>query len=101
MSQKMAVFKRIPEPVLLQRFTHRGWFMGLVPIYLGEIETGCPVLAVRNWVPEVAFDLGSLLFELFCLAADVVIPGVEFEFPIKITGRLDGRPLLGAKGGQR
>lgn len=97
----MAVFHRIPEPELRQRFSHRGVFMGVVPIYLGEIETGCPVLAVRNWVPEVAFDLGSLLFELFCLLADLAIPGAEFGFPIKITGRLDGHPLLGAKGAPR
>lgn len=94
----MAVFKRFPEPELSERFTHLGWFLGFVPVYLGEIETGCPLLAVRNWAPEFLLDLGEFLFGVFCLAADVAIPGMEFGYPIKITARLDGRPLLSARG---
>ena len=48
--EKMAVFKQIPEAEIRAKFTHVGWFVGLVPVYLGAVESDCPDVVVRNWV---------------------------------------------------
>lgn len=91
----MAVFQHIPPDQLRAHFRYRGWFLGLVPVYVGEVgHPQGPNVAVRNGVPEWALDLAHVLWGAFVSVAGLVNPmAYQAPFPIKITGRLDGRPF--------
>lgn len=91
----MAVFQHIPPDQLRAHFRYRGWFCGLVPVYVGALRgVDGPNVAVRNGVPEWTLDLAHLAWGAFCHVAELLNPeAAQVGFPIKITGRLDGRPF--------
>ena len=69
-------------------YTHKGWIFGVVPVYLGNLESGAPNVEVRRWVPEWWFDLWAAMFDLFTMVACAVNPWFEPMFPIVETGEL-------------
>lgn len=82
----MSIFHPIPRAQLGSTFTHTGWFVGLVPVYVGNLEAEAPTVAERNGVPEWCFSLAELLFDAFCMASQAVNPAFVPAFPILITG---------------
>ena len=52
----MAVFKRLSPGFIQQRFTHKAFFIGIVPVYI-NLDTAD--LAVRNGVPEWTLDVAE------------------------------------------
>ncbi len=87
----MSILHRIPPAELERQFTHRGWFLGLVPVYLGDLDSDGPLVAERNWVPEWWFTLAEGLFGLFCTACLAVNPAFEPLFPILNTGPIKAK----------
>lgn len=92
----MAVFfGRVPRSMLGREFIYRGWFCGLVPVYVGPLRgVEGPAVAVRNGVPEWTLDAVHVLHNAFAwTVAALGLGDVAGVWPIKITGRLDGAPL--------
>lgn len=91
----MAVFDRIPPTELARHFRYRGWFCGIVPVYVGDLRgVDGPNVAVRNGIPEWTLDAAHMLWDGFMALVFLVRPDAEDPgWPIRITGRLDGRPL--------
>ena len=85
----MSWFKPVSRAELGAKYTHSGWFLGLVPVYLGDIDSDTPVVAERNWVPEWYFWLVEAVFGLFCWANSILFKDFEPAFPIVITGRIE------------
>lgn len=81
-------FNRVTKSELSTRFSHYGWFCGLVPVYVGNLDSGCPELEARNGIPEFYFTCIEGMFGLFCWAASFVNPEFEPMFPIQITGEI-------------
>lgn len=81
----MAVFKRIPQDIILQNFTHYGLFLGVVPVYVGDPEGECRV-AIRNWWPEWVLDFAQASLSLFVSLGLANIESVM----IVITGEIRG-----------
>lgn len=92
----MSIRYRIPPEVLAEHFVYRGWFCGLVPVYVGPLGAASPLVATRNGIPDFALDLVEALFAGFCFVAACLVHDFEPTFPLSITGRLDGLPI--AKG---
>lgn len=86
----MAIFKQIPAGELSTKYTHYGWFCGLCPVYIGDIDSESPVLAERNWIPGLWFHTVLELYGLFIFLATCVAPEWEPAWPIAITGRIPG-----------
>lgn len=74
-------------------FTHRGFVLGVVPVYLTDPAGSLPLLTTCNGIPELWLDLWQALFDTFCTFAAIVAPDFVPTFPIYVTGRLDGAPL--------
>lgn len=86
----MAVFSgRVSEKDLRERFVYRGWLYGIVPVYVGDVRQHSPALSVRNGVPEFVLDLSEAIVGAILTLA----PNFQPTHPIKLTGRLDGKPL--------
>lgn len=81
----------IPADELGTRFTHYGWFVGLVPVYIGDPDKDAPILAERNWVPVWWFSFVAWAFQRFCDVAELLDPDFEPLFPIQIAGRIESR----------
>lgn len=84
----MSILNPIPKDVIQQQFTHYGWFCGLVPVYLADVESEGPLLVERNWVPEWYFGLVELLFGWFCTISSLLNPEFVPMFPILISGEI-------------
>ncbi|WP_343590156.1 hypothetical protein [Paracidovorax wautersii] len=84
----MSIFHPVPRTQLGSEFTHYGWFVGLVPVYVGDLDQVAPVVAERNGVPEWCFTLAEAAFGLFCWVSSMVSPDFEPSFPILITGEI-------------
>lgn len=97
----MSLFKRIPARDLPAHFTHRGWFLGLVPVYLADVRTDSPRVETRNWVPDLALEVAAWLFEAFCWSCDVLGLPIDTSFPMLITGRIDGTRIADTSGALR
>lgn len=82
----MAVFKRIPDEIIRQQFTHYGRFMGVVPVYVGDPEGECRV-AVRNWWPEWLLDFAQASLTLFASLGLVRYDSIM----IRLTGEIEQR----------
>lgn len=89
----MGLFYNIPAEILASEFQHRGWFFGLVPVYIGNLKSGKPTLATRNGVPDIWMDVVEGLFAGFCFIAACLVHDFAPSIPIRVTGRLDGKPL--------
>ena len=84
----MSWLNPIPRAELSTKYSHYGWFAGLVPIYLGDIDSDAPVIAERNWVPEWYFLVVEILFGLLCWVSSILFPSFEPAFPMLITGEI-------------
>ena len=82
----MSLLKPVPSAELGTKYTHYGWFLGLVPVYLADVDSDAPVVVERNWVPEWYSWAAEALFGLFCWAASLVIPNFEPMFSMLVTG---------------
>ncbi|MFT7722253.1 MAG: hypothetical protein QM788_05420 [Roseateles sp.] len=81
----------IPAEDLGTRFTHYGWFVGLVPVYIGDPHQDAPIMAERNWVPGWWLGAVTWLFHAVCSVAEQLDPEFEPLYPIQITGRIAPR----------
>lgn len=84
----MAIFDRIPKEELGTVYTHYGWLLGLVPVYVGDADSAAPRLAERNWIPVWWFDLVEGLFGLCCFIASMLDPMFEPSYAIKVGKRI-------------
>lgn len=88
----MKFFQHFEPDYLTRKFVYRGLLFGWVPVYIGDLRSGCPDISVRNGVPELVLDVGEALYDAFCRVASFL--GQDFDsYPITITGRLDGAAL--------
>lgn len=88
----MKLFQHFTADEVRRNFVYRGWFAGVVPVYIGDLSGDCPDLAVRNGIPELALDIVEGIVATFMMLADLL--GIEVAgYPLKITERLDGAPL--------
>lgn len=78
---------------MASEFQYRGWFFGIVPVYVGNLTSGQPTLATRNGVPDWWMDAVEVLFSSFCFIAACLVHDFVPFYPIRVTGRLDGKPL--------
>jgi hypothetical protein len=86
----MAVFNQLSKNRIDELFTHRGWFCGLVPVYV-NLESRENEMAVRNWVPEFTLDLLQALLDfLTVMIYDMDPHHVPSPWPIKWPSRIDG-----------
>jgi len=86
------IFNRVPRADLGTTFTHRGWLVGLIPVYIGAPDSSAPLFAERNGVPEWWFDLVMSLYLLFGDVACWINPSFEPSFFFTITGELEQQP---------
>lgn len=75
------IFGRLRKEEIQKGFDHYGIFMGVVPVYVGEVHGECR-LAVRNGVPEWWMDVWAFVGQY--------IHCPEEGFMIKITGEIEG-----------
>lgn len=65
-------------------FTHRGWMFGLLPVYLADLESDEPLVAMR-WEPlEYTFDFFAWLW----CSTYRLVNGEPVFFNFTITGEL-------------
>lgn len=82
----MSLFDPIPSRQLHRLYQYRGWML-FAPIYVGAINSPAPNVTTRNGVPEWVLDLAEFV------VMNLLAPGPDAGFPLRITGRLDGKPL--------
>ena len=81
----MSIFHPVPKEELGTVYTHYGWFMGIVPVYVGGLEDGQELCtSVRNWCPEFVMDVAEGIHH--CLSSLVVVEDSYFSFTI--TGEI-------------
>jgi hypothetical protein len=97
----MSILYSVPASELGTKYTHLGWFLGLVPVYVGDVEDECPLVQTRNLVPDFLFWAALALFTSFCWIAEALSPNFVAAFPICYTGRIDGTPLSNPDGSMR
>lgn len=78
------MFPNIPKEELGTTFTHYGWFFGVVPVYVGNIDSDEVILSARNWCPEFVFDIAEGISGMVMLIMD----NEDCLYPIKITGEI-------------
>ena len=83
----MSLFDPIPSLQLRRLYQYRGWML-FAPVYIGAINSPAPNVTTRNGVPEWVLDLAECIV-MYLLAS--LYP--DAGFPLRITGRLDGKPL--------
>lgn len=66
--------------------THKGWFL-LCPVLLADVETGCPYMETRRFIPEWWFTFNAGMVDLVLFMADTM--GIEPLYPILITGEVE------------
>lgn len=78
----MSIINPIGKSQIKTNFTHYGWFMGVVPIYIKNPYSDDPTLSERDWVPEWWFSFVSYI----CMfVGDFIDKPV---FAISITGEI-------------
>lgn len=82
----MAVFKRLSPAFIRRRFTHKAFFMGVVPVYINLDTTD---LAVRNWVPDWTLDAAEWITGKVRGLLLKVNPNYEPGGDILLTGPID------------
>ena len=86
----MAVINRLSADEIRRNFTHVGWFLWCVPVYIGDPDSDEPKLAARNWVPEWYFDLVAALYDALVALACAQDPSHEPGYPLAISGEVKG-----------
>lgn len=85
----MAVIKRLSRQEIRKTFTHKGLFLGIVPVYLADLQTDTPLVTARNWIPEWYFDGVEMFFGLTAMLGSLVNPDWEPEYRITVTGEIN------------
>lgn len=87
----MSIFHPIPAAVVRQEFTHAGW-LGFCPVWV-DARPGSNKVTERNGVPEwvMWLNLAGQDLAMWCIAAMGGEPPPGWK--IRLTRRLDGRPL--------
>jgi hypothetical protein len=80
-------FDRIPASDIGRTWRYKGWFLGLVPVWIDNPAAEAPMIVERNGVPTWWFDAVSLLHDLFAFVA-YATADVEVPFFFKVTGKL-------------
>lgn len=65
--------------------THKGWFL-LCPVLLADVETDCPYIETRRFIPEWWFSANAAVVNVFLDIAAAM--GYEPMYPILITGEV-------------
>ena len=65
--------------------THVGWFL-LCPVLLANVETDCPYLETRRFIPDWWFTANREVVDAFLFITDMM--GFDCAYPILITGEL-------------
>ena len=84
----MAIIGRIPAAQLGTVYTHYGWFCGLVPIYVGDVSSEAPRVAVRNWIPDWTLDVADAVFGVFAASYTWMTGIDEVPWPILLAGKI-------------
>lgn len=84
----MAILRTIPTCEFGTTFTHYGWFLCIVPVYVGALDSAAPIVAERNWIPEWYLSAVEGVFGMFCFLASSVDPQFEPMYAIRITGEI-------------
>ena len=84
------LFGRVPRHELGTVYRFKGWFLGLVPVYIDDPDGECLVVE-RNGVPEFVMQLALALFEGFCWVCQTVDPDSEVPFWISRVRPLEPR----------
>ena len=84
----MPILKRIPKQAIRETFTHKGLYMGVVPVYviLDEVEDGTYVPQVpmceRNGIPVAALFIANFVWRVLTVFH-------PYSPPIYITGDIE------------
>ena len=79
----MSILKRIPRAEISNVFTHKGWYAGIIPVYLilpvdGEFIDGDKMDSIpmteRNWIPEWALPVGIFIWSLLTVFHPITPP---------------------------
>lgn len=71
--------------------TQKGWF-GLCPVYIGDLDTGCPLLIERHWSLMPLMVMSEWFFAAIMFTKSWRDPDYEPAWPIKVTGNIEPRP---------
>lgn len=83
------LFDRVPRHQLGTTFRYKGWFLGLVPVYIDDPDSLAPMMTERNGVPTWWFGLVVELFDLFAFCASIAAPDRHVPFFFKVTRAID------------
>lgn len=70
------------------KYTHKGLFCGIVPVYLDMTDEESPLLAARHWSIEPLLDVVEFLFGCCIYLRTMIDADYEPAWPLKITGEL-------------
>ncbi|MDK9739336.1 hypothetical protein KI655_18740 [Vibrio sp. D404a] len=85
----MAILKPISKQELQGNFDYYGLMYGFVPIYVGNIKSDAPNIAVRNGWPDWILDFADVVFEVSIVFVQAVKPDYNPEFFFKLTGKIE------------
>lgn len=68
--------------------THKGFFLGIVPVYLDMTNADCPTISERHWSLAPLGVVVDVLFAAFVWVATTINPHYEPTYPIMITGEI-------------
>lgn len=68
------------------RFTHYGWFCGLVPIVMTDPWKHEPEIDTRWWCPGLLLETVAALYQGFARLLGWFDPQADLYFPIVVTG---------------
>lgn len=71
----MSIRHPVPRTELGTKYSHYGLLFGLLPVYVGEAESGAPLVVERNWVPSICFDATEALIDLVEFVAQLLLLG--------------------------
>jgi hypothetical protein len=71
------------------KFTHKGYFCGVVPIYLDMTNEEAPLIVERHWSFLPLFILIEFVFGICVFLRTMVDREYEPMYPLKITGEYE------------
>lgn len=92
----MAIFKRLSREQILKDYTHYGLMYGIVPVYIGD-PNGESRICVRNWWPELLFDVVDFSYWLLGAIIQQFYSDYEQVFFYKLTAEIKDKENLNAK----
>ena len=84
----MSILKRISEEDICNTFTHKGWYAGIIPVYLvlpegiegehGNVVKDVP-MTERNWIPEWSIPVGVFIWSVLTVFHPITPPMIITE----------------------